>query len=158
MHGGRCGNSGSHLPLDEIRGKFRAVSNLTAKREAFAVAYVETGNASEAYRRAYSTENFKPESINVNASKLLADAKVSQRVKELQAIAVERALVTVQSLTEELEEARALALQERQPSAAVSASMGKAKLHGLLTDKQQTEHTGTIVTEVRRVIVDGKDA
>lgn len=125
------------MPLDEIRGKFRAVSNLTAKREAFALAYVETGNASEAYRRAYSTENFKPESINVNASKLLANAKVSQRVKELQAMAVERALVTVQSLTEELEEARALALQERQPSAAVSASMGKAKLHGLLVDKAE---------------------
>lgn len=134
------------------------MSNLTAKREAFAVAYVETGNASEAYRRSFNAENFKPESVNVNASKLLADAKVSQRVKELQAQAAERALVTVQSLTQELEEARALALQEGQPSAAVSASMGKAKLHGLLTDKQQTEHSGIVVTEVRRVIVDGKDA
>ena len=48
--------------------------------------------------------------------------------------------------------------EEGQPSAAVSASMGKAKLHGLLTDKQQTEHSGIVVTEVRRVIVDGKDA
>lgn len=115
---------------------------LTAKQEAFCLAYVETGNASEAYRRAYSTENWKPTSITVNASKVLADAKVSLRVAELQAMASERALVTVLSLTEELEEARALALQEGQPSAAVSASMGKAKLHGLLTDK--IEHKGGV--------------
>ena len=35
------------------------MSNLTAKREAFAVAYVETGNASEAYRRAGITKSGK---------------------------------------------------------------------------------------------------
>jgi len=133
------------------------VSKLTAKREAFAVAYVETGNASEAYRRSFNAEKTRPHVVHVKASELLADGKVKVRVQELQAQAAERALVTVQSLTQELEEARALALQEGQPSAAVSASMGKAKLHGLLTDKQQTEHSGIVVTEVRRVIVDGKD-
>lgn len=37
---------------------------LTQKQEAFALAYFETGNASEAYRRAYNAENMKPESIN----------------------------------------------------------------------------------------------
>ena len=40
---------------------------LTAKQEAFARAYVETGNASEAYRRAYNAENMKQESIAVRA-------------------------------------------------------------------------------------------
>ncbi|MGU9998175.1 terminase small subunit, partial [Bordetella avium] len=37
---------------------------LTPKQEAFALAYVETGNASEAYRRAYSAERMKPETVN----------------------------------------------------------------------------------------------
>ena len=114
--------------------------SLTPKREAFCLAYIETRNQSEAYRRAFNASNMKPESINVNASKLMSDAKVAQRVAELQAEAVERALVSVQSITAELEEARALAHRLGQPSAAVSASMGKAKLHGLLTDK--TELTG----------------
>lgn len=113
------------------------MSNLTAKREAFAVAYVETGNASEAYRRSFNAEKTQPHVVHVKASELLADGKVKVRVQELQAQAAERALVTVQSLTQELEEARALALQEGQPSAAVSASMGKAKLHGLLVDKAE---------------------
>ena len=125
------------MPQGAIRGKFRAVSNLTAKREAFCLAYMESGNQSEAYRIAFDAENMKAETVHKRASELMANGEVKGRIAELQAQAAERALVTVQSLTQELEEARALALQEGQPSAAVSASMGKAKLHGLLVDKAE---------------------
>ncbi len=128
---------------------------LTQKQESFCLAYIETGNASEAYRRAYDAENCKPETIFKRASELLASGDVTGRVAELKAQAAERAIVSVLSLTQELEEARALAHSLGQPSAAVSASMGKAKLHGLLTDKQQTEHSGTVVTEIRRTVIDG---
>lgn len=113
------------------------MSNLTAKREAFCLAYMESGNQSEAYRIAFDAENMKAETVHKRASELMANREVKGRIAELQAQAAERALVTVQSLTQELEEARALALQEGQPSAAVSASMGKAKLHGLLVDKAE---------------------
>jgi phage terminase small subunit len=115
---------------------------LTPKQEAFARAYVETGNASEAYRRAYSAGKMKPEAIWVEACRLLANPSVTLMTNQLQAMAAERCLVTVLSLTEELEEARALAMQEAMPSAAVAASLGKAKLHGLLTDK--IEHKGGV--------------
>ncbi|MBX3583667.1 MAG: terminase small subunit [Rhizobiaceae bacterium] len=121
------------------------MSELTPKQEAFALAYVETGNASEAYRRSYDVSpDTKPESIWVNASKLLADAKVSQRVKELQKEARALSLVTVGTLTQELDEARQKAMAEAKgASAAVSATMGKAKLHGLLVDKvAQTDTSG----------------
>lgn len=66
---------------------------LTPKQEAFCLAYLETGNASEAYRRSYSAENMKPQSINVNASKLLADTKIALRVKELQDAAASAAIM-----------------------------------------------------------------
>lgn len=112
-------------------------SNLTPKQEAFVQAYLTTGNASEAYRQAYDANGMKGATINRNAKALLENNKIAARLSAIQAIAVERTLVSVQSLTEELEEARALALQEGQPSAAVSASMGKAKLHGLLVDKAE---------------------
>lgn len=112
-------------------------SNLTPKQEAFVQAYLTTGNASEAYRQAYDAVGMKGATINRNAKALLENNKIAARLSAIQAIAVERTLVSVQSLTEELEEARALALQEGQPSAAVSASMGKAKLHGLLVDKAE---------------------
>ena len=135
---------------------------LTPKQEAFALAYVETGNASEAYRRAYSAEKMKPASVAVNASKLLAGAKVALRVQELQAKAVERHEITVDDLIRELEEARTAASNQEKPQAAamVAATLGKAKLLGMLTDK--TEVTGKdggpveTVTRVTRTIVDPK--
>ncbi len=111
---------------------------LTPKQEAFARAYVETGNASEAYRRAYNVgSNTKAETINKRASELLTNGEVAGRVAELQAKAAERTMITVESLTVKLEEARLHALKdEKGASAAVSAIMGMAKLHGLLIDKQ----------------------
>lgn len=114
---------------------------LTGKQEAFAIAYVETGNATEAYRRAYTvSEKTKPESVWSNASRLMADVKVSARIADLQKAAQERLMVTVESITGELEAARLLAEMEKQPSAMTAASMGKAKLHGLLVDRQETKH------------------
>lgn len=65
---------------------------LTKKQEDFCLAYVETGNASEAYRRAYDAGKMKPDTINVKASQLLADGKVSVRVAELREKVTEKAV------------------------------------------------------------------
>lgn len=137
--------------------------SLTAKQEAFARAYVETGSASEAYRATYAVKpKTKPETIWQESSRLLANPKVSARVKELQDEAKLLTMVTVESLTNELEEARRLAMaDEKGASAAVAAVMGKAKLHGLLVEKN--EHTGKggapiAFQRVERVIIDPSPA
>ena len=52
-------------------------------------------------------------------------------------MAQERHSITVDSLTDELENARKTAQEAGQASAMVAATMVKAKLHGLLTDKAQ---------------------
>lgn len=116
--------------------------SLTIKQEAFCQAYIETGNASEAYRSSYAAENMKPDAIHVQASKLLDNPKIALRVAELRGEIKERHSVTVDSLLAELEEARQAALTAETPqsSAAVAATLGKAKLTGL--DKQIIEHTG----------------
>ena len=110
---------------------------LTPKQEKFAQKYIELGNASEAYRQSYNAENMKGDVIHVKASELLASGKVAVRVKELQDAHAARHAVTVDSITKEYEEARELAKEEKQPSAMVSATTGKAKLHGLVTDKKE---------------------
>ena len=114
--------------------------SLTIKQERFCMVYVETGNASEAYRQAYNAENMKEASINVNACKLLADAKITLRVKELKSGHTKRHELTIDDLVKQLEEARqvALALENPQCSAAISATMGTAKLLGLVVDKNET--------------------
>jgi phage terminase small subunit len=127
---------------------------LTQKQEAFCLAYVETGNASEAYRRSYDVaDETKPETIWSEASRLVADPKVSARIVELRDRAREIALVSVGSLTEELEKARSHAMADpKGAAAAVSAIMGKAKLHKLLDDEKQS--TGVHVS----VTIESKDA
>jgi len=68
---------------------------LTVKQEKFAQLYVTLGNASEAYRQSYDVKpSTTTESINVSASTLLADPKISLRVKELKAEAAQEHCVT----------------------------------------------------------------
>ena len=112
---------------------------MTPKQEAFCLAYIETGNASEAYRRAYNAENMKPETVNRKAKDLLDNGKIRARLAELREPILERHGDTVDSLLVELEKARARALEVDRPAAAVSATMGKARLLGL--DRQQLDVT-----------------
>ena len=113
--------------------------SLTPKQEAFCLAYMETGNASEAYRQAYDAENMKQATIKKRASELLANGAIAGTVDRLRAKAERRTMITVDSLVAELEEARqaALSAQTIQSSAAVAATMGKAKLLGLAVDKAE---------------------
>lgn len=115
---------------------------LTPKQENFCLAYLETGNASEAYRRAYDAEAMSGNAIAVEACLLLDNPKVSLRLSELREPIMQRHAITVDVLLEELEEARQLAMNAATPqsAAAVGATMGKAKLLGM--DKQVLEHTG----------------
>ncbi len=112
---------------------------LTPKQERFCQKYIETGNASEAYRQAYDAENMSNEAIKVEACRLLQNPNVSLTVLNLQEEHRDRHRVTVSSLTAELDEDRELARQINQPSAAISAVMGKAKLHGYLVDKAEVK-------------------
>jgi hypothetical protein len=113
---------------------------MTPKQEAFCLAYIETGNASEAYRQAYNAGKMKPESVNVEAAKLLANPNIALRVSELKSELVERHKVTADTIAVMLREDRQFARECETPGAAVTATMGLAKLYGLLTDK--TELTG----------------
>lgn len=56
---------------------------LTAKQELFVQKIIEGYSQADAYRSAYSCKNMSDNSIYVNASKLMADAKVALRLSEL---------------------------------------------------------------------------
>ncbi len=117
--------------------------SLTIKQEKFCMVYIETGNASEAYRQAYNCENMKEATINRNAKMMIDDNKISTRVKELKSGHTKRHELTIDDLVKQLEEARqvALALENPQCSAAISATMGTAKLLGLVVDKTDIKLT-----------------
>ncbi|ALC12491.1 hypothetical protein [Sphingopyxis sp. 113P3] len=75
-----------------------------------------------------------------NAARLNANESVQARIAELQSRAAEKTVVTVADIAKQLDEDREFARKNKQSSAAVSATLGKAKVLGLLPDRH--EHTG----------------
>ena len=87
---------------------------LTPKENTFARLYVETGNATEAYRQAYDHNGNDTTACN-DAHDVLHREPVTAYVADLQAEHRERHKVTVDGLTWELEQARILAMDAQRP-------------------------------------------
>lgn len=77
-------------------------SALTPKQEKFTTAYIETGNASEAYRQSYDAAGMSTNSVHREAHALLENPKVAARLDELQAAHQKRHEATVDRLVKEL--------------------------------------------------------
>ncbi|MEN9885518.1 MAG: Burkholderia phage vB BmuP [Pseudomonadota bacterium] len=116
------------------------MAGLTPKQEAFALAYIQTGNASEAYRLAYDTSKMTEKSVNENASKLLKHAKVAPRIAELRAPAVEKAGLTLEKHLDDLLRLRNMAVKDAKWTAAIQAEIARGKAAGLYVER--TELTG----------------
>lgn len=112
---------------------------MTQKQEAFCMAYIETGNASEAYRRSYNAGKMKAEVIHVKACELLAKGNVSVRVAALQEEQRKRHAVTADTVTADAQRVFNEAMERGQLSAANSALTLISKLHGLLTDRVENK-------------------
>lgn len=111
-----------------------------ARHEMFAQGLATGLTADEAYQAA----GYKPN--RGNAATLKANQSILDRVAEIQGRAAAKAGVTIQSLTDELEQARGIAIAEKQSSAAVAATMGKAKLHGLGVEHKRVSGSFQLIT------------
>lgn len=119
-----------------------------SRHERFAQELAKGKTADEAYQLAGYSEN------RGNSVRLKANESIVTRVEELQAKAAVKCELTIADLVAELEEARALAKEVAQPASLVTATMGKAKLLGLVVDK--AAFTGDIaITGIKRTVVDG---
>ena len=115
---------------------------LTPKQEAFCLAYLETGNASEAYRRSYSAENMKPESINRKAKDVIDNVKIAARIAELRKPATHKAQMTLEGHLADLQMLRDKALEAAQFSAAITAEIARGKASGVHVEKSERVLTG----------------
>lgn len=122
---------------------------LTLKQEKFCNEYTTNGgNASEAYRKAYDASGMKYQSINVNASKLLKNAKIALRIAQLQAPVAKKYNITREYITEELlgiiieskpedgfnQGGGPIVLRASDPDLRRKTIMDLAKVHGLIVD------------------------
>ncbi len=99
--------------------------------ERFAQARAKGKTATEAYEIA----GFKPS--DANAAHLSARPEIQGRIQELTGKAAERAVVTVESLIREVDEARELAMAINQPAAAIAAIKEKGVLSGKRVERSE---------------------
>jgi phage terminase small subunit len=111
-----------------------------ARHERFAQELAKGRTHGEAYAAAGYRRDDK------NAARLTKNDGVAARLAELKARAAEKAVVTAADIALQLDEDREFARTVKQASAAVSASLGKAKVLGLLTDK--VDHSGMVTLNV----------
>ena len=122
---------------------------ITSQQEKFAQAVASGMNQSDAYRSAYKVrESTKPESVNQNASRLMADINISSRVDELRKPIVLAAQMTLEKHLNDLENLRNMASGVHQYSAAISAEVARGKASGLYVDKVEATITGNINVNV----------
>ena len=106
---------------------------LTIKQNNFANYYVETGNASEAYRRAYDADKMSNEVINVKAIELLNNGKITVRVNELKEALQKESDITKEKILNELD---AIVFADIRDYVEFDGSMLHFKPFTELTDKQ----------------------
>lgn len=113
------------------------MKKLTTKQEVFISAYCSNGyNGTQAAIEA----GYSGSTARAIAAENLSKPYIIDAIDKYKASISEKHMITVDSLIKELEEARRVALEAETPqsSAAISATMGKAKLCGL--DKQIIDH------------------
>ena len=118
---------------------------LTPKQERFCHEYLALGNASAAYRAAYSTANMKETTVWRNAKTLMDNSKVSTRINELKAPAIEKAEFTVENHLNRLAELRDQAFEAGNYAAAIRAEELRGKVAGFYTDRIELNRTFKMV-------------
>lgn len=123
---------------------------LTAKQEKFCQGVAKGLTYSGAYREAYDADKMKPETINRVATDLMKSPKITARIEKLRQRSLKRYDLTVDDIISELEEAREVAKETKTSAAMVSASMGKAKLLGMVVDNvsARISQAPTIVDDI----------
>jgi phage terminase small subunit len=116
--------------------------NITPKQEKFCMAYIETGNASEAYRKAGYSKGMSDKTVNEASARLLKNSKVVARLAEIRKPALEAAQITLADHLKDLKRLRDLSESEGKFSAAVSAEIARGKVSGLYIEK--VEITGEL--------------
>ncbi len=111
---------------------------LTPQQENFARLVAEGKNQSEAYILAFpNAQEWKPTSVAVAGSKLMALDNVSQMVAGLRAELSKKTVETVDDHLNELKRLRDIALENGKYEAAINAEVNRGKVRGFYVTKTE---------------------
>lgn len=110
---------------------------LTQKQETFCLAIVSGMKPFDAYKKAYNAGKMGAASISVQASKLLADPKITLRLEALRKPVVEKVQYGLEQAMQEAQVAFEVSKGKEQGGAMVAAVQLRSKLNGLLVERKE---------------------
>ena len=119
---------------------------LTVKQETFAFHAASGMSYADAYRHAYNAGNMSPDAIRVEAARLKNHPSVALAIEDQKRAIREETGINAKRVTEMLLSDRQIAYESKQAGAAVSATMGIAKVNGLL-DKAEAPTAVSLAIE-----------
>ena len=122
--------------------------SLTPKQEKFAQEVASGKSQADAYRAAFNCAKSNPETVQANASRLMANSTVAARVEKLKAELAEKSLLKREYSVNVLAEIAKAAEKDADRVRAVSELN---KMHGFEAP-QKVEHSGTVTAITRRVV------
>ena len=123
--------------------------NLTAKQEAFAQGIADGLTQADAYRAAYDAEKMSDGAIYVEASKLIDNPNVSQRVKDLKSALADKVLWTREMSVKALVQT----FKESSGSVKVAAVKELNAMHGY-NEAAKIKFTGDFIQRIERQVID----
>lgn len=127
--------------------------NLTAKQEAFCQGIADGLGQADSYRAAYDAEDMKENSVYVQASKLMKNPKISQRIAELKSQVQEKQLWSREMSVKALVQA----YREGSGSVKVAAVKELNAMHGY-NEPAKLSINGNLVHKVVRQVIDDANA
>ena len=127
--------------------------NLTAKQEAFCQGIADGLGQADAYRAAYDAEDMKENSVYVQASKLMKNPKITQRIAELKSQVQEKQLWSREMSVKALVQA----YREGSGSVKVAAVKELNAMHGY-NEPAKLSINGNLVHKVVRQVIDDANA
>ena len=114
------------------------------KRHTFVDEYINTGNASESYRRSYDCKNSTNRTIQINASKLLNNTMVALAIKREKERLSRSSRLGSKDIEDNLFSIFERSLETDQLNTARACMMDIAKLNGLIIQKQEQQINTTV--------------
>ena len=117
---------------------------LTMKQHRFVDEYINTGNASESYRRAYDCKNSKNKTIQNEATKLMNNPVVARAIELEQQKLSRTSQLGSKDLEKRMVNIYDTSFNEGQYNVALNALNAIAKLNGLIVNKEHRIVNGSI--------------
>lgn len=118
-------------------------TKLSPKQEEFVCAYLETGNGTEAYKRAYNADNMTPQSIDKEVKLLLKHPLITSKIAKMNLKQEVRSLLTLEQHMDRLRVLSEKAEDEGKYSAAIAAEVKRGELRRFYVKQVETGDAGS---------------